>query len=452
MTAGIGLERMAARVAAELTPGRVASLAPGLPQRVADHLSPAGGVVLLSEDGLLSVAPGTVIADLDQADARGLVRGGYLDTAVVEGVQVSGDGSVAVRGTSLGPNPGATATAETMARARRVVVMMEHTGPDGSSRIVESPTLAPSGRAHVIVTDLAVLEADGGGLVLRELAPGWTVDRVRAVTDAPLTPEANLGEMDLSPTAAEAPSKLFRSAADAVADIPHGAVVMLGGFGGPGGMAHNLIMALRDQGAGGLTVISNTAGIARVANFGTPSGFTAIDHSILVENGQIRKAVASFPVSPSPSRPSPFEEAYRAGKAELELVPQGTLAERIRAGGLGVAGFYTPTGAGTPIAEGKETRTLDGREYILERALRADYALLRAHKADTLGNLVYRGTSRNFNATMAPAADVTIVEVDEVVQPGDLDPQAVVTPCPFVQRIVVRPPGFVPYTRDAPRV
>ncbi|MCE2403722.1 MAG: 3-oxoacid CoA-transferase subunit A [Dehalococcoidia bacterium] len=247
-------------------------------------------------------------------------------------------------------------------------------------------------------------------------------------------------------------SKVFRSAGDAVADIPHGAVVMLGGFGGPGGMAHNLVLALKDQGAGDLTVISNTAGIARVANFGTPSGFTAIDHSILVENGQIRKAVASFPVSPSPSRPSPFEEAYRAGKAELELVPQGTLAERIRAGGLGVAGFYTPTGAGTPIAEGKETRVFDGREYVLERALRADYALLRAHKADTLGNLVYRGTSRNFNATMAPAADVTIVEVDEVVQPGHLDPEAVVTPCPFVQRIVVRPPGFVPYTRDPRRV
>ena len=448
MTAAIGQERMAARVAAELPAGRLASLTTGLPQRVTDHLSPAGGVALLSEDGLLSVAPGTVIADLDQADARGLVRGGYLDTVVVEGVQVSGDGGVAVR--SAGP--GATATAETMARAHRVVVMMDHTGPDGSPRIVKSPTLAPSGRAHVIVTDLAVLEVGGGGLVLRELAPGWTVDRVRAVTDAPLTPGAGLREMDLSPTAAEAPSKLFRSAADAVADIPHGAVVMLGGFGGPGGMAHNLVLALRDQGAGGLTVISNTAGIARVANFGTPSGFTAIDHSVLVENGQIRKAVASFPVSPSPSRPSPFEEAYRAGKAELELVPQGTLAERIRAGGLGVAGFYTPTGAGTPIAEGKETHVFDGREYILERALRADYALLRAHKADTLGNLVYRGTSRNFNATMAPAADVTIVEVDEVVQPGDLDPQAVVTPCPFVQRIVVRPPGFVPYTRDAPRV
>jgi 3-oxoacid CoA-transferase A subunit len=449
LTAGIGPERLAARVAAELAPGRVASLAPGLPRRVADHLSSTGGVVLLSEDGLLTMGPGTVIAVLDQADARGLVRGGYLDTAVVEGVQVSGGGNVAVRAGGLRAiSGGDPAAAEAMARARRVVVMMEHTGSDGSPRIVESPTHPPSGRAHLIVTDLAVLEVSDEGLVLRELAPGWTVDRVRALTGAPLIPAADLVEMDLSPTGSKAPSKVFQSAADAVADIPQGAVVMLGGFGGPGGMAQGLVLALRDQGAGDLTLISNTAGIARVANFGTPSGFTAIDHSILVENGQIRKAVASFPVSPSPSRPSPFEEAYRAGRAELELAPQGTLAERIRAGGLGLAGFYTPTGAGTPIAEGKETRTFDGMQYVLEWALRADYALLRAHKADTLGNLVYRGTSRNFNATMAPAADVTIVEVDEIVQPGELDPEAVVTPCPFVQRIVVRPPGFVPYTRD----
>ena len=452
MTAGISRGQLARRVAAELAPGRVATLAPGLPERVADHLSPTGSVILLSEGGLLRQGSGPVVAVLDQADSRGLIRGGYLDTAVVEGIQVSGRGGAAVRSADLGTiSGGGPAAAEIMARARRVVVMMEHTGPDGAPRIVESCTYPASGRAHVIVTDLAVLEVGGAGLVLRELAPGWTVDRVQALTDAALTPASDLGEMDFSPPGVLSPSKVFRSAADAVAGIPDGAAVMLGGFGGPGGMAQGLVLALKDQGAKDLTLISNTAGIARVANFGTPSGFTAIDHSVLVENGQIRKAVASFPVSPSPSRPSPFEEAYRAGKAELELVPQGTLAERIRSGGFGVAGFYTPTGAGTPIAEGKETRTIDGREYVLERALRADYALLRAHKADTLGNLVYRGTSRNFNAAMAPAADVTIVEVDEIVQPGELDPEAVVTPCPFVQRIVVRPPGFVPYARDPVR-
>ena len=441
MTVGISREQLARRVATELSPGHVVSLGPGLPEHVAGQILSAAGMILLSEGGLLSHGSGAVVAVLDEADFHGLVRGGYLDTAVVEGVMVSGRGEVAVRGA----DPGAAAI---MARARRVVVMMEHVGPDGTPRIGKPGRYPASGRNHLIVTDLAVLEAGGQGLILKELAPGWTVDGVQELTVPILTPAADLKEMDFSPKSSRPPSKVFESAADAVADVRDGAVVMLGGFGGPGGMAQYLILGLRDHGATGLTIISNTAGIARVSNFGTPPGFTAIDHSVLVETGQVGKAVASFPVSPSPSRPSLFEEAYRSGKADLELVPQGTLAERIRAGGFGVAAFYTPTGAGTLIAEGKETRTIDGREYVLERALRADYALLRAHKADTLGNLVYRGTSRNFNATMAPAADVTIVEVDEIVQPGELDPEAVVTPCVFVERIVVRPPGFVPYARS----
>ncbi len=440
MTVGISGEQLARRVAAELSPGQVVSLGPGLPGHVAGQIPPTADVILLSEGGLLSHGSGAVVAVLDEADSRGLVRGGYLDAAVVEGVEVSGRGEVVVRGA----DPGTTAI---LARARRVVVMMEHTGRDGTPRIVESGRYPTSGGAHVVVTDLAVLEARSEGLILKELAPGWTVDGVQALTGPTLTVSADLKEMDFSPGCSQPLSKVFENAADAVADIPDGAVVMLGGFGGPGGMAQYLILGLRDHGATGLTIISNTAGIARVSNFGTPPGFTAIDHSVLVETGQVGKAVASFPVSPSPSRPSLFEEAYRSGKADLDLVPQGTLAERIRAGGFGVAAFYTPTGAGTLIAEGKETRTIDGREYVLERALRADYALLRAHKADTLGNLVYRGTSRNFNATMAPAADVTIVEVDEIVQPGELDPDAVVTPCVFVQRIVVRPPGFAPYAK-----
>jgi 3-oxoacid CoA-transferase A subunit len=325
--------------------------------------------------------------------------------------------------------------------------MMEHTDEAGAPRVVEECRLPTPGRAQLVVTDLAVMEITGEGLLVKELAPGWRLDLVRALTGASLVPAPGIREMRFVAVPAAPASKVYSSAAHAVADIPDGAVVMLDGFGGPGGMAHYLILALKDQGARNLTIISNTAGIARVSSFGTPPGFRAIDHSVLVENGQIRKSVASFPVSPSPSRPSPFELAYKAGVAELELVPQGTLAERIRAGGFGIAAFYTPTGAGTPIAEGKETRTIDGREYVLEHALRADYALLRAHKADTLGNLVYQGTSRNFNAVMAPAARVTVVEVDEIVEPGELDPDAVVTPGVFVQRIVRRPPGFFPYER-----
>ena len=198
--------------------------------------------------------------------------------------------------------------------------------------------------------------------------------------------------------------------------------------------------------AGNLTVVSNTAGIARVVSFGTPPGHTAIDHSVLVENGQVAKAIASFPVSPSPTRPSEFELAYRRGECELELVPQGTLAERLRAGGAGIEAFYTPTGAGTLIAEGKESRVIDGREYILEHALRADFALIRAHKADHPrqprvpwnvtqlqrgdgpGRAGHRRRSRRDRATA-----------------GELEPEAVVTPGIFVQRIVRRPDGFTEY-------
>ncbi|MCY4415675.1 MAG: 3-oxoacid CoA-transferase subunit A [Chloroflexi bacterium] len=251
--------------------------------------------------------------------------------------------------------------------------------------------------------------------------------------------------MDFTVPSGTPESKVHADGASALHDLPDGVTVFIDGFGGPGGMAHYLLMSLRDRGSRGLTIVSNTAGIARVVSFGTPPGRTAIDHSVLIENGQVAKAIASFPVSPSVSRPSEFELAYRRGEVDLELVPQGTLAERLRAGGAGIRAFYTPTGAGTLIAEGKESRTIDGRDYILEYGLRADFAIIRAHKADINGNLIYRGTSRNFNAVMAPAARVTIVEVDEIVEPGQLDPEEIVTPGVFVQRIVKRPDGFTGY-------
>ena len=231
-------------------------------------------------------------------------------------------------------------------------------------------------------------------------------------------------------------SKIVPSFGEAVADIPDGATLMIDGFAGPGGTPQNLIRALRDHGASELTIISNTAGLASVIGFGTIPGDRPIDIGILVENEQLRKVIASFPVSPSPSRPTAFETAYLEGKIELEVVPQGTLAERIRAGGAGIPAFYTPTGVGTLIAEGKESRVFDGREYLLERALKADFALLRAHRADTMGNTQYRGTSRNFNGVMATTANVVIMEVDEVVEPGEIDPGAVHTPGIYVNRIV----------------
>jgi 3-oxoacid CoA-transferase A subunit len=231
-------------------------------------------------------------------------------------------------------------------------------------------------------------------------------------------------------------NKVIPSFAAAVADVPDGAVVMVDGFGGPGGMASFLIEALRDQGANDLTIISNTAGLP---GFGAKGGQEFINTAILYENRQVRKTIASFPVPRSPSLPSPFSRAWEAGEVELEVVPQGTLAERIRAGGAGIPAFFTPTSVGTQLAEGKEVRSFDGRDYVLERALTADFALVRGHVADSFGNVVYRGTSRNFNAAMATAARVTVVEVDEIFEPGSIDPEAVVTPGIFVNRIVARP-------------
>ena len=231
-------------------------------------------------------------------------------------------------------------------------------------------------------------------------------------------------------------NKIIPTFGEAVADIPDGATLMIDGFAGPGGTPQNLIRALRERGARRLTVISNTAGLASVIGFGTIPGDTPTDIGALVENGQVAKVIASFPVSPSPSRPTAFESAYLAGKVDLEVVPQGTLAERIRAGGAGIPAFYTPTGVGTLMAEGKETRAFGGREYLLETALTADFALLRAHRADALGNTQYRGTSRNFNGVMATSAEIVIMEVDEIAQLGGIDPGAVHTPGIYVDRIV----------------
>ncbi len=231
-------------------------------------------------------------------------------------------------------------------------------------------------------------------------------------------------------------NKIVPNFDEAVSDISDGAMLMIDGFAGPGGTAQNLIRALRDHGARDLTIISNTAGLASVMGFGTLPGDRPIDIGILVDNEQVNKVIASFPVSPSPSRPTSFERAYLEGKVELEVVPQGTLAERIRAGGAGIPAFYTPTGVGTQIAEGKEIREFDGREYAMERSLNADFALLRANVADTLGNTTYRGTSQNFNGVMATAASVTIIEVDEIVEPGGLDSAVIHTPALYVNRMV----------------
>src|SRR5437870_5238743 len=217
-------------------------------------------------------------------------------------------------------------------------------------------------------------------------------------------------------------NKVAGSAAAAVADVPHGATLLFGGFGVVQGWPNGLLLALRDHGARDLTVVFNTPGVG------------PLSAQLLAEAGLVRKVIASF--AAYPTRPTPIEEQIKAGKIELELVPQGTLAERVRAGGAGIPAFYTPTGAGTLVAEGKERRTFGGREYILETALSADFAFVRAHRADRHGNLVYRRGARNLHPVFATGGRVTLAEVDEVVSPGEIDPECVVTPGIYVDRVV----------------
>lgn len=206
----------------------------------------------------------------------------------------------------------------------------------------------------------------------------------------------------------------------AVAGIEDGSTVLVGGFG-LAGMPFDLIDALIRQGAKDLTIVSNNAGNGDV-------GLAA-----LLKAGRVRKVVCSFPRQ---ADSYVFDELYLAGKVELEVVPQGNLAERMRAAGAGIGAFYCPTAVGTPLAEGKESRVIDGREYLLEHPLRGDYALISAHRADRLGNLVYRKTARNFGPVMATAATTTIVQVDSVVATGEIDPEEVVTPSIYVDRVV----------------
>ncbi len=213
-------------------------------------------------------------------------------------------------------------------------------------------------------------------------------------------------------------NKVFASAAEAVKDIPDGAVIMSGGFGLCGN-PENLITALHQKGVKGLTIISNNCGT------------TDLGLGVLLKAKQVKKMISSYV-----GENKEFERQYLSGELQVELNPQGTLAERIRAGGCGIGGFFTPTGVGTVIADGKETKTIDGREYVLELPLKADFAIIRAWKADTYGNLVFRKTARNFSPLMCMAAKTTIVEVEEIVKAGELDPDQVHTPSIFVKRII----------------
>ncbi len=215
-------------------------------------------------------------------------------------------------------------------------------------------------------------------------------------------------------------NKIFPSAAEALADVARdGMTIAVGGFG-LCGIPEALIAALRDKGVKGLTAVSNNAG---VDEFGL---------GLLLQTRQIKKMVSSYV-----GENKEFERQFLAGELELEFAPQGTLAERLRAGGAGIPAFYTRTGYGTVVAEGKETREFDGHMYVMERGIRADLSLVKAWKADTTGNLVYRMTARNFNPVVATASRMTIAEVEQIVEPGELDPDHIHTPGIFVKRLVL---------------
>jgi len=214
--------------------------------------------------------------------------------------------------------------------------------------------------------------------------------------------------------------KISPSTAAALEDVRDGSTVMIGGFGGAG-QPNELIDALIEQGARDLTIVNNNAG----------NGETGL--AALLKTGRVRKIICSFPRQVDSQI---FDGLYRSGQLELELVPQGNLAERIRAAGAGIGGFFTPTGYGTDLAKGKETREIDGRMYVLEAPIRADLALIKAERGDRWGNLVYRKTARNFGPIMAMAAKVTVASVHDIVALGELDPEAIVTPGIFVQRVV----------------
>jgi 3-oxoadipate CoA-transferase alpha subunit len=243
-----------------------------------------------------------------------------------------------------------------------------------------------------------------------------------------------------------AKSKVVGSFRDAVADIPDGSTIAFGGFAMPG-TPFNLIKALLEHGAKRLTLVANSTGGAQKPRMP--------DIGMLVENGQVAKVICAFTAATRPTDPIPFTKYYEAGEVDAELVPQGTLAERMRAAGAGIPAFYTPTAVGTELAEGRETRVINGREYLLEYALPLDYAFIRARRADTFGNLRFHRAQRNFNPLMASAARCTIVEVDEPILPaGAIDPDDVHTSGLFVHRLVQVPPapeGLWPQKREERR-
>ena len=452
----LSLDELAFKVAREIRPGNVVAVGHGMADVIGKRLSSAPDAWIIDGYGGLISTHGASKSSKDKqgssfhgvSDVASIMHGGHVDIAIVEAGEITASGDIVSLSTLSTAGllaPGWSV--DLLDNPRRVIAVAKHFNSMGESVLKSNCSVNPDGIGCVdmIITDIAVLEIGDNGFVLKELVDGWDIDDLTADGSIHIESSQSITDGEVDKEEETELSKLYDTGVAAMSDLPDGATVMIDGFAGPGGMPHYLLVSLRDHGAKELTIIGNTAGIARVVNFGTPAGKQAIDHTLLIDNGQVSKAVASYPVSPSASRPTAFELAYRRGDVELELVPQGTLAERLRSGGAGISAFFTPTGVGTLIAEGKQSRIIKGKEYILEKGLRADFCIIRGYKADKLGNVIYKGTSRNFNPVMAPAADITIVEVDEVVEVGTLEPDEIVTPGIYIDRIVIRPKDFSPY-------
>tara|TARA_Y100001970_G_scaffold76747_4_gene97506 strand:+ start:2494 stop:3225 length:732 start_codon:yes stop_codon:yes gene_type:complete len=233
-------------------------------------------------------------------------------------------------------------------------------------------------------------------------------------------------------------TKICSTFAEAVKDIKSNSSVMIGGFGGSGGQPTRLMIALSQKKIKGLTIIGNVAGISETTGYGWPKNIKPIDQGIFFKKGIANKIICSFPVPASQKPKSPIEKFWDDNKNSVEIIPQGTLIEKIRSAGAGIPAFYTPTGVGTIVEKNKETKFIDSKKYILEYALSADFALIRASVADENGNLQFHGTSRAFSPAMATAAKITIVEVDEIVKVGSLDPNNIHTLGIHVDRIIKR--------------
>jgi 3-oxoacid CoA-transferase A subunit len=242
-------------------------------------------------------------------------------------------------------------------------------------------------------------------------------------------------------------NKVFSSAKEAVVDIFDGATIMVGGFHmGPAQSPGALIEAVYEKGVKNITLIIQTVANTQehTKRVFPPDGLMMV--GLWFEKKQVRKVITTWPFHPAYPGIGPFWQQYLAGKVELEVIPMGTFAEKIRAGGAGIGGFYVATGVGTDVEKGKEKKVIDGVEYILELPLKADFALIKGHKADKMGNLIYKGTNRNFNPAMATAANITIAQVDEIVEPGEIDPEIIITPGIYVHRLVQVPP--IPWLPD----